>query len=419
MAIKIFDSKSAPYLILTFFLFVAGCGCNEKGSGTNEADAQVDAGFVDVEDAKVVDASPPMPDGSTQHDFCDQPFFKLPIDGPTQATYQLTIWKDKIVYSVTSPDDINKKDIHLMDLSSCVEKQISYSGKAAGPIMDDEKIVWLDYRNMSEDPYHCTDYYMYDLSLEKEERLTENPECNGEFALFGDYFAFKKAESTTLNIKDLYLTKYGSGEEKIIVPGAWLPISPDLSERYLVFGAQTEDSTSMGRDAYYYDLQEESLHRVTETSDVFCQGTIAWGDWMIYAGNYFPSQMPFRVGLYNMPEKRHIALSPEEDAIPSIALHENLAAWTTVMYSGTHYTGPRDIELYDVKQETNRRITKHSGGMGVRTLFFPYLVAMDARYYNGNRLQNDFYVANLVKLGITDEDGNLLPGEGVIEQPEP
>jgi hypothetical protein len=44
MAIKIFDSKSAPYLILTVFLFVAGCGCNEKGSGTNEADAQVDAG---------------------------------------------------------------------------------------------------------------------------------------------------------------------------------------------------------------------------------------------------------------------------------------------------------------------------------------------------------------------------------------
>ena len=140
---------------------------------------------------------------------------------------------------------------------------------------------------------------------------------------------------------------------------------------------------------------------------------------MIYAGNYFPSQMPFRVGLYNIPEKRHIALSPEENAIPSIALHENLAAWTTMIYSGINYQGPVDIEIYDIKQETRRRITKTSGRLRANFLFFPYLVMLDARYYTGNDLQNDFYVANLVKLGIADEEGNLLPGDGVIEQPEP
>jgi len=418
MAIKIFDSKSALYLILTFFLFVAGCGCNEKGSGTNEADAQVDAGFVDVEDAKVVDASPPMPDGSTQHDFCDEPFFKLPIDGPTQATYHLTMWKDKIVYSVTSTDDINKLDIHLMDLSTCVEKQISYSGEGVGAAVDDEKIIWRDSRNRTEDPYHCSDHYVHNLESGIEERLSNKPDCVGIPRMFGDWIAYRQGETTT-SYTDLILTKYGSGEEKIIVPGTWLPISPDLSERYLVFGAQTEDSTSMGRDAYYYDLPEESLHRVTETSDIFCNDVSASGDWMMYMGPYHSMQMPFRVGLYNIPEKKHIALSPEEDAIPSIALHENLAAWTTIIYSGINYQGPVDIEMYDIKQETRRKLTKTSGRLRAISMFFPYLVVVDSIGFNGNRLQNDFYVANLVKLGIADEEGNLVPGEGVIEPPEP
>ncbi len=417
MAIKIIDIKpAAACLITAMLLFHPGCGCSEKSEA--ETDAAIDAHITDAGDADIADAdaSPSLPDGETQHTFCDEPFFKLPIHGPTQETYHLTMWKEEIVYSVTEPNT-TKRDIYLMDLSTCIEKRISYSGRGTGAAVDDEKIIWRDSRNASDDPYHCDDFFKYDFSVGQEERITNNPECKGGVTLYGDWLAYRQAESTTSERTNLILTKYGSGEEKIIVPGTWLPISPVLSERYLVFGAQSIDSTSMGRDAYYYDLVEETLNRVTETSDIFCNQLQSSGDWFMYAGSYYSMQMPFRVGLYNIPEKRHIALSPDEDAIPSIALHEKLAAWTTMIYSGIHYAGPVDIEMYDIKQETRRRLTKESGGLGAIAMFFPYLVMADAKIYTGNILQNDFYVANLVKLGITDEDGNLLPGEGVIEPP--
>lgn len=401
-------------------LVFSGCGCSEKGNGADKIDAGIDASFLDAGDEGGVDAdaTPEHPDGTIQHDFCDKAFFKLPIDGPTQATYHLEIWEDKIVYSVTSPDDITEKNVYLMDLSTCIEKQISYSGKGVGAVIYGEKIIWRDSRNSSENPYYCDDFFLFDLETELELRLTSNPECKGDRTFYGEWFAFRQEESTTIDRSHLILTRFGSGEEKIIVPGTWLPISPDLSERYLVFGAQSEDSTSMGRDAYYYDLQEETLHRIPESSDVFCEGITVSGDWLMYAGSYYSMQMPFKVALYNIPEKRHIALSSEEDIIPSIALHGNLAAWTTMIYSGTHYMGPVDMEMYDINQETRRRLTKTSGHLGAIAMFFPYLVMLHARYYDGNNYKNDFYVANLVKLGITDSEGNLLAGEGAIEQPD-
>ena len=406
--------------MVVVLLVFSGCGCSEKGNGADKIDAGIDASFLDAGDGGGVDAdaTPEPPDGTIQHDFCDKAFFKLPIDGPTQATYRLSIWGDKIVYSVTSPEDITKRDVHLMDLTTCTEKQITYSGKGLGAGIDNEKIAWVDSRNMAEEPYHCGDLFVYYLNSREEEKLTINPECKGGVTTNGNLLSYRQAESTSSDRTDLILTRFGSGEEEIIVPGTWLPISPDLSERYLVFGAQSEDSTSMGRDAYYYDLQEETLHRIPESSDVFCEGVTVSGDWLMYAGNYYSMQMPFKVALYNIPEKRHIALSPQEDIIPSIALHGNLAAWTTMIYSGTHYMGPVDMEMYDVNQETRRRLTKTSGHLRAIAMFFPYLVMLQARYYDGNNFKNDFYVAHLVKLGITDAQGNLLAGDGAIEQPD-
>ena len=412
--------RPTPYWMVVVLLVFSGCGCSEKGNGADKIDAGIDASFLDAGDGGGVDAdaTPEPPDGTIQHDFCDKAFFKLPIDGPTQATYHLAIWQDKIVYSVTTPGDITKKDVYLMDLSTCIEKQISYSGKGAGAAVDDARVIWRDSRNRSEDPYHCSDHYIYNLASGLESQLNEDPKCVGIPRLYGDWLSYRQAESTSSDRTDLILTQLGSGEEEIIVPGTWLPISPDLSEQYLVFGAQSEDSTSIGRDAYYYDLQEETLHRIPESSDVFCEGVTVSGDWLMYGGNYYSMQMPFKVALYNIPEKRHIALSPQEDIIPSIALHGNLAAWTTMIYSGTHYMGPVDMEMYDVNQETRRRLTKTSGHLRAIAMFFPYLVMLQARYYDGNNFKNDFYVAHLVKLGITDAEGNLLAGEGAIEQPD-
>jgi hypothetical protein len=173
----------------------------------------------------------------------------------------------------------------------------------------------------------------------------------------------------------------------------------------------------MGRDIYYYDLQEESLHHVWESSDVFCGLNAHSGEWIFYQGTYQSMQPPFKAALYHIPSKQHIVLAPEEGASPGYALHRNLVAWSTTEYSGTWYQGPVDVVIYDVNQETSRRVTTLSSMLLPIAMHFPYLILRDLREYNDDRMRNDYYAAHLVRLGITDAEGNLLAGGGVIEPP--
>jgi hypothetical protein len=260
---------------------------------------------------------------------------------------------------------------------------------------------------------------MYDLVTKQKVELTDDPEGDGELALNGNLLAFTRAEQPNPNAGyDLRLMNLDTGEATVLLPAEWLPIFPNLSERYLVFAAYSEDSTSIGRDIYYYDLEQMQLNHVWGSADVFCGLNTHWGEWILYVGNYSRLQPPFKVGLYHITTGEHIVLSDDEGAGPGYALHHNLAAWSTTSYSGTWYQGPVDIEVYEIGSALNRRITKHSSMLLPIAFHFPYLVIRDLQKYTGDPMRNDYYVAHLVKLGITDAEGNLLPGEGVIEPPQ-
>ena len=77
---------------------------------------------------------------------------------------------------------------------------------------------------------------------------------------------------------------------------------------------------------------------------------------------------------------------------------------------------PADVEIYDLRNGTHRRVSTRESNLTPMAMFFPYLVMSDVLELE-QPIQNDYYVANLVTLGIADEQGNLLPGEGVLEPP--
>jgi hypothetical protein len=287
-----------------------------------------------------------------------------------------------------------------------------------GPIINGELVVWADFAETSNDPYYANDLVMHDLGTGQRVQLTEDPNGEGDKSLYGNLLAFTKAQAAHPSSPyDLMLMNLDTAEVSLVLSGDWIPIFPHLSERYLVFAAQSEDSTSMGRDIYYYDLQEESLHHVWESSDVFCGLNAHSGEWIFYQGTYQSMQPPFKAALYHIPSKQHIVLAPEEGASPGYALHRNLVAWSTTEYSGTWYQGPVDVVIYDVNQETSRRVTTLSSMLLPIAMHFPYLILRDLREYNDDRMRNDYYAAHLVRLGITDAEGNLLAGGGVIEPP--
>jgi hypothetical protein len=54
--------------------------------------------------------------------------------------------------------------------------------------------------------------------------------------------------------------------------------------------------------------------------------------------------------------------------------------------------------------------------MGVGKMAFPYLIV--GHWLAISQASNvDYYIANLVELGVTDSAGNLLPGDPVLDPP--
>jgi hypothetical protein len=116
---------------------------------------------------------------------------------------------------------------------------------------------------------------MYDLVTKQKVELTDDPEGDGELALNGNLLAFTRAEQPNPNVGyDLRLMNLDTGEATELLPAEWLATGLTLSERYLVFAAYADDSTSIGRDTWFYDLQEQTMGHVWQSSDVFYEPTV-------------------------------------------------------------------------------------------------------------------------------------------------
>ena len=95
-----------PWLVIALALIAGAtaCGCEET-----PADRDADSGDASLPDAHVPDARVPdaqipdagsdaaVPPDAIQHSFCNEPFFKLPIDGQSERTSGIAMQGDRIV----------------------------------------------------------------------------------------------------------------------------------------------------------------------------------------------------------------------------------------------------------------------------------------------------------------------------------
>ena len=139
------------------------------------------------------------------------------------------------------------------------------------------------------------------------------------------------------------------------------------------------------------------------------------GDYLAYTvvESYWSSEGS--VMLHHLPSGEETLLVGPEAAVGAAALDGSLAAYNTNRYQGEQLMFPSDIELYDIETGERRRVTAEPSNLRAFYLSFPYLLLID--WLLVDLLANDYYVAHLVRLGIADEAGHLLPGEGVILPP--
>jgi hypothetical protein len=413
-----------PSLLFPFALLAASagsCRCEEPRAG---ADAGPDASDRALPDARLQDARPDartdartdaqvLPD-ATQHYFCDEPFFKLPIDGMTERTNGIAMHGRSIVWSKSKdPGHTLAGEVHLLDLETCVETQLTSGALTAFVHIHGDSVVWDDRRD-GWDPW-CSELYRRDLNTHTEERLTQTIECELEPKTNGRHVAYRR----TLTITDapsLRLLDRQTGIDIELSPD-WTNIeSFDLNDRYVVWVAYTQDPLSVGRDVFYHDLVAGETHHIDATYQRYQYWVFLWEDWVTIRGNDAHLSGPKHLALYSLVTNEERTIIEDDFSVGSGPIQDGKVLFSTSMYSGSTQLFPSDIEIYSLANDTYRRLTTSDGMIAPAAISPPYLLMI--RFLGlPDRFQNDYYIANLETLGVLDASGMLQPGDPVIDPP--
>lgn len=398
---------------------VAANGCEEDPPVAPDA-APEDGGVADADTG--LDASPDADarfvDPGTQYDFCDDPIFKLPIDGYSEYSYYPTMKGTSVTYAKWPDAEQRYRNVYLFDLAQCIGYQLTASARASDTDMSNDLVIWTDSRPDPDDPEHCEDLYAFDLVTWSEIRLTETSKCLSLLRVKSDFVAFLRKSSFSMSsYSELVLLNLVSNMTWQLATASARPSYFDVGDQLVVYSAYSYQAGSVGRDIGVWDIAAEHGSWISETAGQYTYAAYTSGKTVTYSASVEYDVAPFTLYVYDTESGDSSAVMENEPAPPFGLIDRHLVVANTKQYNGGYSGMPQDIQIYDYASGVERRLTQQSGELWVAAFDFPYLI-LGNMLFPGNYSQHDYYVANLVKLGVTDAHGNLLPGEPVIDQPE-
>jgi hypothetical protein len=418
----------AGFAWMVCFVFTPACSCSDQKPVVDQDGGHPDGEIVfdaDGVDARAIDAAADSggvgPVETVHFDFCDEPLFKLPMDGHTEQTAYPDMWGHQISY-VRHPVGVYEiLNPYRFDIDRCTEEQLTAESRASVTSICPELIIWSDgrYYLQGQDD-HCGDIHILYFDSFEEVRLTDDKDCEFLEETNGMYLAYTKAvydpdQSPMPGPSVLKLMDLSDFEVIELAPGEAETAYLDMDETHLVWGAGTAEPDSIGRDIHYRNLQSGETRRVVESGPYWTHQVSVSSGHIVYRASETYQAGSLSLHLYIIDSEEHIVLAENDDAWPRGAVGGNLVAWATDKYGGG-LGQPNDIEMYDIRSGRFRRLTTRASELRPHALQFPYLLIYDDLGLD-ERLQYDYYVANLVKLGVTDDEGNLLEGEAVLEPP--
>ncbi len=408
-------SSYSVFLIAAGSIVLGACSCDDSAN-VNDA-GLTDANVADADAAVVVqpDASPDAGDGGQVfYDFCALPMFQLPVDASDRHR-GVSLWGDRVVFgrTIRSPTLIPSQ-LYLLDLVTCMEERLTEGRTVEQVTSWDRSVFWTDNHTCGES---CREIFYLDLEQGTPTQLTS--QTYGTFVPYGndDYVVFTRlTELLDLGQQDLVLLDLATSQERILAPADAHPTYHAVSERYVAWTAASGDPQSQGRDVYYHDLVTGVTTHIDETAAGYQYAVTVDGDHLSWFGSDLYLQDPYHLVLHHIPTGDSTVLVDNDGAVRWGRIHRNLVAYNTTRYTGNQIQLPADIEIYDIDTGLRRRVTQSSGGLISMGLFFPRLMVVN--YVSSITDSNPYYFIDLVKYGITDETGHLLPGDGVVVVPQ-
>lgn len=415
---------SLPFLACAAVLLAAAAaGCHETPASDPDAG---DASVLDArpQDSRVPDAATDAgpdasPDGQViQHDFCNEPFFKLPIDGQIDNAYSVDINGRKVLWTKIAnyPQTVRPGEVYVLDLDTCVERQLTVGTTAGNVHIRDNHVVWDDFSN-SGGPF-CTDLYHLDLGTGIRERLTQSPGCEQEPRTNGRYVVYRWVDTIqgpptvapTLRLLDME-----TSDDIELWRGS--VDSFDLDDRYVVWPGYGSDPQSVGRDLWVHDLETGETRHLDFTYERYQWWIYIWQGWVTIRGTDDGLWDPLSyLQLYHLETQELRSLVEGDYSVASAHIDSGLTVWNTSLYSQAPQLLPADMDLYEISTGQSRRLTTQVGQTAPVGLAPPYLLMI--RFLNLSiPSMNDYYVANLEALGVLDASGLLVPGGPVIDPP--
>jgi beta propeller repeat protein len=186
---------------------------------------------------------------------------------------------------------IGKLDIYMYDLSTQKETRITSSGSAYKPDIYGDKIVYTDYRGTG-GIFSRSNIYIYDLANKKETKITASGDAYDP-AIYGNRIVWAIWEDAPIHMYDLSTRK----ETQITSSGR--AYNPDIYGDMIVYEDSRYDATG-NTDIFMYDLstKEETMitpwdeNRGEEQDDPYQVNPAIYGNKIVYAdGVYQPNDV--------------------------------------------------------------------------------------------------------------------------------
>jgi beta propeller repeat protein/parallel beta-helix repeat protein len=228
------------------------------------------------------------------------------------------IYGDRIVwqeYRGTSPNVLDRSDIHMYNLSTSTEIQITNSGQAFYPDIYGDRIVWTDTRNGS------GDIYMYDLSTSKETRITTNKSHQDNPSIYEDKIVWQDSRNGEgYNPTDIYMYDISTSTEIQITDDDSNQYSPAIYRDKIVW-----QSNRKGRsDLYVYNLSTSKEIQIT-TDKSYAQSHAIYGDRIVWVDD---RNRNADIYMYDLSTNTETQITSNKSGQSNPAIYGDRIVWT-------------------------------------------------------------------------------------------